>query len=134
MQTNNVVSLFADTDINQAITSRAMINLEGLQSMAVSVAYGPHEGSVKCAASDGIPPIPARSEPASRLPARRVGQQQYRRQVSWLSGRCMRPPSRFPSGVLASHSPITVAGAATALGLEPAPCSLNLSFRRTVIC
>src|SRR5439155_9022532 len=35
-----------------------------------------------------------------------------RRQVSWLSGPRLWPPSRFPSGVLAISSPTTVAGAA----------------------
>jgi len=82
--------------------------------MAVSVNAGTALGPC-----DALRPTASRVEdrdqnPAPRLPARRVGQQQCRRQVSWLSGRCTRPPSRFPSGIKASHSPITVAGAAAA--------------------
>jgi len=87
--------------------------------MAVSVNAGTALGPC-----DALRPTASRVEdrdqnPAPRLPARRVGQQQCRRQVSWLSGRCARPPSRFPSGIKASHSPITVAGAAAAWGECP---------------
>src|SRR6267154_318981 len=39
-----------------------------------------------------------------------------RRQVSWLSGLRLWPPSRFPSGILAIGLPTTVAGAATDWG------------------
>ena len=49
----------------------------------------------------------------SLLPARRSGYG-VRRQVSWLSGPRLWPPSRFPSGILAVGSPTTVAGAAAA--------------------
>ena len=34
------------------------------------------------------------------------------RQVSWLPGRCLPPPSRFPSGIWRHHFPVTVAGTA----------------------
>src|SRR4030088_2931706 len=39
-----------------------------------------------------------------------------RRQVSWLSGLRLWPPSRFPSGILAIGLPTTVAGAAADWG------------------
>lgn len=44
---------------------------------------------------------------------------QFRRQVSWLSALRLRPPSRFPSGIEAVGSPITVAGAASDWGARP---------------
>src|SRR3954471_21092580 len=69
------------------------------------------------------------------LPARWLGRRRSRRQVSWLSGLRLRPPSRFPSGILALGFPTTVAGAASESGLtDPSPCSLLIPVRGTVAC
>jgi hypothetical protein len=50
-------------------------------------------------------------------------------QVSWLAGRCLRPPSQdrsIPVVLMVAGSPLTVAGAAAALPVETdAPHSLG---------
>src|SRR6188472_914820 len=64
---------------------------------------------------DGFQHVTAAEAAPSARPVHRKGD--WRRQVSWLAGRC--PRSAFPgnpSGIVEEGSPLTVAGAAPGLG------------------